>query len=275
MAPWTEETYKALSPAFFENEKTFSGMRSNIRSWFVQVISPFWFNTTPANSSRHHGPFAASDVGLGGNPGLLANLIARDLLAFVGTVPCWIPLHLPWCNGEFAAAVLIVDFMVMNVFTIINSIIWNSDDVSNWDEIQYQVSHQRQWPGGTKAMDQAQGSIRLQRQIVELRKELTISREEVRRAWKELGRKEQEERERPRRLPSTRHILVILQSLPSVPNSTPGSSPSYYHNGQSISPRPEGRGRHCLYWTLQTQDLEKGYDRWKVYFDARNKTEKS
>ncbi|KAI1317170.1 GPCR fungal pheromone mating factor [Xylariaceae sp. FL0255] len=75
---------------------------------------------------------ATSDVGLGGNPALLANLIARVLLAFVGTVLCWVPLVLLWRNGEFAAAVLIVDVMVMNVFTIINSVIWNSDDVSNW-----------------------------------------------------------------------------------------------------------------------------------------------
>ncbi|KAL1887862.1 hypothetical protein Cpir12675_006387 [Ceratocystis pirilliformis] len=36
----------------------------------------------------------------------------------------------------------------------------------------------------------------LQRQLAEMKKELTISKEEARRAWEELGRREQEERER-------------------------------------------------------------------------------
>ncbi|KAI0172832.1 hypothetical protein GGR52DRAFT_580496 [Hypoxylon sp. FL1284] len=47
-----------------------------------------------------------------------------------------------------------------------------------------------------EAVEQDQGTSKMQRQIAELRKELTISKEEARRAWEELGRREQEERDR-------------------------------------------------------------------------------
>lgn len=64
------------------------------------------------------------------SPGLLANLIARVILAFLGMLLCWVPLRLLVRNGEFAAVVLIVDVTIMNVFTILNSLIWRDD---NWD----------------------------------------------------------------------------------------------------------------------------------------------
>ncbi|KAI1417418.1 hypothetical protein F5Y13DRAFT_202940 [Hypoxylon sp. FL1857] len=47
-----------------------------------------------------------------------------------------------------------------------------------------------------EAMENSQGTSKMQKQIAELRKELTISKEEARRAWEELGRREQEERDR-------------------------------------------------------------------------------
>ncbi|KAI8953359.1 hypothetical protein F4801DRAFT_588280 [Xylaria longipes] len=47
-----------------------------------------------------------------------------------------------------------------------------------------------------KAVEQEQGSSKLHKQLAEMRKELTISKEEARRAWEELGRREQEERDR-------------------------------------------------------------------------------
>ncbi|KAI0856404.1 hypothetical protein F4860DRAFT_518916 [Xylaria cubensis] len=46
------------------------------------------------------------------------------------------------------------------------------------------------------AVEQEQGSSKLHKQLAEMRKELTISKEEARRAWEELGRREQEERDR-------------------------------------------------------------------------------
>ncbi|KAJ3566094.1 hypothetical protein NPX13_g7262 [Xylaria arbuscula] len=64
------------------------------------------------------------------SPGLLANLIARVILAFVGILLCWVPLRLLVRNGEFAAVVLIIDVTILNVFTILNSLIWHDD---NWD----------------------------------------------------------------------------------------------------------------------------------------------
>ncbi|KAI1364766.1 pheromone A receptor-domain-containing protein [Xylaria arbuscula] len=64
------------------------------------------------------------------SPGLLANLIARVILAFVGILLCWVPLRLLERNGEFAAVVLIIDVTILNVFTILNSLIWHDD---NWD----------------------------------------------------------------------------------------------------------------------------------------------
>ncbi|KAI1651040.1 uncharacterized protein F4817DRAFT_356450 [Daldinia loculata] len=47
-----------------------------------------------------------------------------------------------------------------------------------------------------EAVEHEQGTSKMQKQINELRKELTISKEEARRAWEELGRREQEERDR-------------------------------------------------------------------------------
>ncbi|KAJ1335711.1 hypothetical protein MN608_02453 [Microdochium nivale] len=47
-----------------------------------------------------------------------------------------------------------------------------------------------------EAVKNTQGNEKLLKTIAEMRKELTISKEEARRAWEELGRREQEERDR-------------------------------------------------------------------------------
>jgi len=68
-----------------------------------------------------------------GNPDLLlANLVARVICAFIGILLCWVPLRLLIRNGEFAGVVLIIDVVIMNVITIINSSIWHTDDWRNW-----------------------------------------------------------------------------------------------------------------------------------------------
>ncbi|KAI1496320.1 hypothetical protein F5X99DRAFT_76010 [Biscogniauxia marginata] len=46
------------------------------------------------------------------------------------------------------------------------------------------------------AIEHEKGNSKIQKQLAEMRKELTISKEEARRAWEELGRREQEERDR-------------------------------------------------------------------------------
>lgn len=65
------------------------------------------------------------------NPSLRANMVFRVLFAIISSVLCWVPLRLLWRNGDFAAATLVAQVLVLNAFTVFNSIAWNSD---NWDE---------------------------------------------------------------------------------------------------------------------------------------------
>ncbi|RCI08725.1 hypothetical protein L249_4684 [Ophiocordyceps polyrhachis-furcata BCC 54312] len=58
------------------------------------------------------------------------------------------------------------------------------------------------------AIDQERGSTKIQKQLVEMRKELSISKEEARRAWEELGRREQEERDRTYSLQAGQPTMV-------------------------------------------------------------------
>ncbi|PHH86531.1 hypothetical protein CDD83_10100 [Cordyceps sp. RAO-2017] len=58
------------------------------------------------------------------------------------------------------------------------------------------------------ALDQERGSTKIQKQLAEMRKELSISKEEARRAWEELGRREQEERDRTYSLQAGQPTMV-------------------------------------------------------------------
>ncbi|QUC17986.1 uncharacterized protein UV8b_02227 [Ustilaginoidea virens] len=58
------------------------------------------------------------------------------------------------------------------------------------------------------AVDHERGSSKAQKQLAEMRKELAISKEEARRAWEELGRREQEERDRTLSLQSGHPTIV-------------------------------------------------------------------
>lgn len=58
-----------------------------------------------------------------------------------------------------------------------------------------------------EAVDNEQNSSRTQKRIHEMQKELQISKEEARRAWEELGRREQEERDR---------TVSLQQGLPTI-----------------------------------------------------------
>ncbi|RYP63192.1 hypothetical protein DL770_009441 [Monosporascus sp. CRB-9-2] len=66
------------------------------------------------------------------NPKLLANLVARVLLAALGTCLCWVPLRLLARNGEFAAVVLTTTVCILNLTTVVNSLLWRSDDWRSW-----------------------------------------------------------------------------------------------------------------------------------------------
>ncbi|KAI1212364.1 pheromone A receptor-domain-containing protein [Annulohypoxylon truncatum] len=73
---------------------------------------------------------SSNDLRFAPNPSLTANLAFRVILAIVGTALCWVPFRLLLRNGDFAAVVLIIDVAIMNLITVLNSLIWNSD---NWD----------------------------------------------------------------------------------------------------------------------------------------------
>jgi len=70
-----------------------------------------------------------------------------------------------------------------------------------------------------------QGSEKLLKTIAEMRKELTISKEEARRAWEELGRREQEERDRTSSLQQGYPTIVGgVQVVPMTQGLSRGAS---------------------------------------------------
>ncbi|KAI9163206.1 hypothetical protein HJFPF1_04805 [Paramyrothecium foliicola] len=58
------------------------------------------------------------------------------------------------------------------------------------------------------AVERERGASKAQQQVAEMRRELAISKEEARRAWEELGRREQEERDRTFSLQSGQPTIV-------------------------------------------------------------------
>ncbi|KAM5346750.1 hypothetical protein ACJ41O_009755 [Fusarium nematophilum] len=73
-----------------------------------------------------------------------------------------------------------------------------------------------------EAVENERGTSKAQRQLAEMRKELSISKEEARRAWEELGRREQEERDRTLSLQSGQPTIV--GGVQVVPMTQGGSS---------------------------------------------------
>ena len=65
-------------------------------------------------------------------PSLLANLVARVSLSILGTLLCWVPLRVLVRKGELAAVVLIATVCILNVITVVNSLLWPSDDYVHW-----------------------------------------------------------------------------------------------------------------------------------------------
>ncbi|KAK8073834.1 hypothetical protein PG994_004733 [Apiospora phragmitis] len=99
-----------------------------------------------------------------------------------------------------------------------------------------------------EAAENAQGSSKVQRQLSEMRKELQISKEEARRAWEELGRREQEERDRTASL-QLGHPTIVggVQVVPMTqgvsrhnsqrdPQQYGQPDPSDYSRGQASRP---------------------------------------
>ncbi|SPN98367.1 uncharacterized protein DNG_01412 [Cephalotrichum gorgonifer] len=63
---------------------------------------------------------------------LTANMICRVVFGSLSNLFMWVPLSLLYRNGELAAVVLIAATMVYNAGTVVNAIVWQTDNVSSW-----------------------------------------------------------------------------------------------------------------------------------------------
>lgn len=99
-----------------------------------------------------------------------------------------------------------------------------------------------------EAVENERGNSKAQRQLAEMRKELAISKEEARRAWEELGRREQEERDRTLSLQSGQPTIVggvqvvpMTQGGPSrhTSNRQPAYQPEYTQGYSREQPAPQ------------------------------------
>ncbi|EHK16690.1 putative mating type pheromone G-protein coupled receptor [Trichoderma virens Gv29-8] len=68
-------------------------------------------------------------------PSLTAGLVCRVIFGIIANLVCLVPLKLLYRNGEFAAAVFILNVELQNVRNIVTALIWRNDDVKSW------------WPG--------------------------------------------------------------------------------------------------------------------------------
>ncbi|KAH8662033.1 hypothetical protein BX600DRAFT_512910 [Xylariales sp. PMI_506] len=88
-----------------------------------------------------------------------------------------------------------------------------------------------------EALEHEKGSSKIQKQLSEMRKELAISKEEARRAWEELGRREQEERDRTASLQLGQPTIV--GGVQVVPMTQGVSRHSSQRDPRYVPPEPE------------------------------------
>lgn len=90
------------------------------------------------------------------------------------------------------------------------------------------------------AVERDKGSSKTQKQLTEMRKELSISKEEARRAWEELGRREQEERDRTFSLQSGQPTIVGgVQVIPMTQAARHGTVQQGYQSEYDRAPHSE------------------------------------
>lgn len=82
-----------------------------------------------------------------------------------------------------------------------------------------------------EAVEKDQGSSMAQKQLSEMRKELAISKDEARRAWEELGRREQLERERTHSLQTGNPTIISNIQVVPMTAGAPGRQPSTRDQG--------------------------------------------
>ncbi|CAK7233307.1 hypothetical protein SCUCBS95973_008551 [Sporothrix curviconia] len=92
-----------------------------------------------------------------------------------------------------------------------------------------------------EAVENERSNSKIQKQLAEMRKELAISKDEARRAWEELGRREQEERDRLIALQEGHPTIVggvqvvpMMQGQPTRPRANSSAS----HDQQQQPPPP-------------------------------------
>ncbi|PSR94020.1 hypothetical protein BD289DRAFT_451576 [Coniella lustricola] len=83
-----------------------------------------------------------------------------------------------------------------------------------------------------EALDNEQNNSKTQKRINEMQKELMISKEEARRAWEELGRREQEERDR---------TISLQQGMPTIVGGVQVVPMTQGVPSRVTNPSPEGR----------------------------------
>ncbi|OIW33834.1 mating type pheromone G-protein coupled receptor [Coniochaeta ligniaria NRRL 30616] len=66
------------------------------------------------------------------NTSLQINLFFRVFLGILANLLCWVPMRLLWKNGEFSAAVYCVTTMTLNLYYVVNALLWRDDNVKDW-----------------------------------------------------------------------------------------------------------------------------------------------
>ncbi|KAK4648899.1 uncharacterized protein QC761_112870 [Podospora bellae-mahoneyi] len=98
---------------------------------------------------------------------------------------------------------------------------------------QLEQEQQRRIEAADNAAKYEAENAKLQKLVTEMRRELLISKEEARRAWEELGRREQEERERVAALQQGAPTTVGGVPVVVMTQSVPSREPSRHQRSQS------------------------------------------
>ncbi|KAL1836605.1 hypothetical protein VTJ49DRAFT_4880 [Mycothermus thermophilus] len=100
-------------------------------------------------------------------------------------------------------------------------------------EAQLEQERQARAEAARKAAQQEAENAKLQKMVGEMRRELLISKEEARRAWEELGRREQEERDRTLSLQQGQPTLVGGVQVVPMTHSAAARGASRHQRSQS------------------------------------------
>jgi pheromone a factor receptor len=82
------------------------------------------FTTTPQERQGSPPPYT--------DPSIQVNLVFRVLFGIGAILAIAVPAKLLWRHGEFAAAAFCIITMILNLFYVINALIWPDNNVQNW-----------------------------------------------------------------------------------------------------------------------------------------------